>query len=275
MAATGSRAASISRMVATWSTTFVPGLVTGRPCSHSSASRSSFVIGSPHDPERSRLLVGRQVAWQFCVAGRLAPPINLAAGQLGASQINARLATVAGQTLHGARVPFWSVTLVEEIVTHPALDAGIGDGEPSLLAADRAAEAFGAIVHVVQLVRPELEQGESPADVAAQVKRPEGLAQRSEAEGRAGEAVDHRVTLIERRRLSLESSTDSKCDVRARCTACTMAPPLFPKRTLLGSPLPPRLPDGKPLSGRMRRQAVACFYPRRGATCWRYDAQRH
>ena len=51
IAATGSRAASISRMVATWSTTFVPGLVTGRRCSHSSASRSSFVIAAPMTPK--------------------------------------------------------------------------------------------------------------------------------------------------------------------------------------------------------------------------------
>ena len=51
IAATGSRAASISRIVATWSTTFVPGLVTGRRCSHSSALRSSFVIAAPMTPK--------------------------------------------------------------------------------------------------------------------------------------------------------------------------------------------------------------------------------
>ena len=116
----------------------------------------------------------------------LASPINLAARQFAASQVDARLATVAGQTLDGARVPFRLLTLVEAIVAHAALGAGIGNGEPSLFATDRAAEALGAIVHVAQLVRPELQQGEPPADVAAQVQRPEGLAQRAEAEGHAG-----------------------------------------------------------------------------------------
>ena len=62
----------------------------------------------------------------------------------------------------------------------------------------------------------------STVDVAAQVQRPEGLAQRAEAEGLAGEAVDHRATVMERCGPSLESSNDSKCDVRARCTACTV-----------------------------------------------------
>ena len=49
----------------------------------------------------------------------LAPPINLAARQLAASQVDVRWATVAGQTLDGARVPFRLLTLVEAIVAMP------------------------------------------------------------------------------------------------------------------------------------------------------------
>ena len=61
---------------------------------------------------------------------------------------------IAAQTLDGARVPFRPRTLVEAIVAHAALGAGIGNGEPSLVATDRAAEALGAIVHVAQLCVP-------------------------------------------------------------------------------------------------------------------------
>ena len=55
-----------------------------------------------------------------------------------------------------------SLTLVEAIVAHATLGPGIGNGEPSLVATDRAAEALGSIVHIAQLVRAELEQSEPP-----------------------------------------------------------------------------------------------------------------
>ena len=64
----------------------------------------------------------------------LAPSIDLAARQLATSQVDARLATIAHETLDGARVPFRPLTLVEPVVAHAALGAGIGNGEPRLLA---------------------------------------------------------------------------------------------------------------------------------------------
>src|SRR5580704_10499937 len=126
--------------------------------------------------------------WQVAAAashgsprtGRLAPPLELAAGQFAARPC-CRAPRWFGEALHGGWMALGMRALVQAIVLHATFPDRLDDAETGLAAASRAAEGLGARIDILQ--SGELQPRIAPADVAAQPHLSVGLGERAEGEG--------------------------------------------------------------------------------------------
>jgi hypothetical protein len=129
---------------------------------------------------------------KYSVCFRLPPSVDLPPWQF-TGPVAIRSAFRFGYTLDRSRVMLRVNALIEAVILHPGIFAGLLKRDCAVGAADRAAEGLGPVVHVAQLANKQPRV--APAYVTPDPERTEGLAQCAEAVGYATERTDHAARL--------------------------------------------------------------------------------